>query len=63
MENYALTLSGRVNRSLKRQQDNRHKQLDRFEASLKTATETQRQWRQRVQQKSLELEQARVRAS
>ncbi|GJN94269.1 hypothetical protein Rhopal_007343-T1 [Rhodotorula paludigena] len=49
--------------SLKRQQDNRHKQLDRFEASLKTATETQRQWRQRVQQKSLELEQARAEVS
>jgi flagellar biosynthesis chaperone FliJ len=48
-------------RALKRQQDNRHKQLDRFEASLKSATEAQRQWRQRVQQKTLELENAKVR--
>ncbi|BGP03966.1 anucleate primary sterigmata protein b [Rhodotorula toruloides] len=46
--------------TLKRQQDNRHKQLDRFEASLKTATEAQRQWRQRVQQKTLELENAKA---
>lgn len=47
-------------RSLKRQQDSRHAQVDRFEASLKMALDSQKQWRSRVQQKSLELEQAKV---
>ncbi|GAA6058279.1 hypothetical protein JCM3770_002889 [Rhodotorula araucariae] len=45
---------------LKRQQDARHKQLDRFEAGLKSATEAQRQWRARVQSKTQELEAAKA---
>jgi len=49
--------------ALKRQQDSRHKQLDRFEAGLKNATEAQRQWRARVQSKTVELETAKVRRS
>lgn len=36
------------------------KQIDRFETGLKTATESQKQWRTRVQQRSLELQQAQV---
>ncbi|GAA5916212.1 hypothetical protein JCM8208_000034 [Rhodotorula glutinis] len=46
--------------ALKRQQDSRHKQLDRFEAGLKSATEAQRQWRARVQSKTVELEAAKA---
>ncbi|BGP43939.1 hypothetical protein JCM10449v2_007996 [Rhodotorula kratochvilovae] len=46
--------------ALKRQQDARHKQLDRFEAGLKSATEAQRQWRARVQTKTQELEAAKA---
>ncbi|GAA6019786.1 hypothetical protein JCM8202_001220 [Rhodotorula sphaerocarpa] len=49
--------------SLKRQQDSRHAQVDRFEASLKMALDSQKQWRLRVQQKSLELEQAKAEAA
>ncbi|GAA6033614.1 hypothetical protein JCM8097_001485 [Rhodosporidiobolus ruineniae] len=49
--------------NLKRQSDARHKQLDRFEASIKTATETQRQWRVRVQQKQVELDAAKAQAA
>ncbi|POY72208.1 hypothetical protein BMF94_4714 [Rhodotorula taiwanensis] len=45
--------------TLKRQQESRTAQVDRFEASLKLALESQKQWRSRVQQKSLELEQAK----
>ncbi|KAK4701233.1 MFS transporter, PHS family, inorganic phosphate transporter, partial [Phenoliferia sp. Uapishka_3] len=45
--------------TLKRQQESRLRQLDRFEGALKTATETQRQWRQRVNVKQLELEAAK----
>lgn len=46
--------------ALKRQQESRLKQLDRFEASIKTATETQRQWRQRVNTKQSEVDSAKV---
>lgn len=59
----AGSLTSRVNaprRTLKRQQESRNSQIDRFEASLKMALESQKQWRQRVQQKTLELEQAKV---
>lgn len=49
--------------ALRRQQESRHKQLDRFEAGLKSATEAQRQWRARVQSKTVELEAAKVRCS
>ncbi|KPV72942.1 uncharacterized protein RHOBADRAFT_55197 [Rhodotorula graminis WP1] len=49
--------------ALKRQQDSRHKQLDRFEAGLKSATEAQRQWRARVQSKTTELEAAKAEVS
>ncbi|GAA5983031.1 hypothetical protein JCM10908_006873 [Rhodotorula pacifica] len=49
--------------TLKRQQESRNSQVDRFEASLKMALESQKQWRQRVQQKSLELEQAKFEVS
>ncbi|GAA6023302.1 hypothetical protein JCM11491_006887 [Sporobolomyces phaffii] len=44
--------------SLKKQQEARMKQIDRFETGLKTATESQKQWRTRVQQRTLELQQA-----
>lgn len=37
------------------------KQLDRFEAEIKLATETQRQWRQRVNTKQTEVDSAKVR--
>ncbi|KWU45315.1 hypothetical protein RHOSPDRAFT_4172, partial [Rhodotorula sp. JG-1b] len=49
--------------TLKRQQESRNSQVDRFEASLKMALESQKQWRQRVQQKTLELEQAKSEVS
>ncbi|GAA5885923.1 hypothetical protein JCM3774_003777, partial [Rhodotorula dairenensis] len=49
--------------TLKRQQESRHSQVDRFEASLKMALDSQKQWRQRVQQKTLELEQAKSEVS
>ncbi len=41
---------------LKRQTDSRLRQLDKFEQQVKQATETQRQWRQRVNVKATELE-------
>lgn len=47
--------------SLKKQQEARMKQIDRFEVGLKAATESQKQWRTRVQQRTLELQQAQVR--
>ncbi|GAA5974673.1 hypothetical protein JCM11641_007052 [Rhodosporidiobolus odoratus] len=65
-ERRAKELEGKVKdgfAALKRQSDARHKQLDRFEASIKTATETQRQWRVRVQQKQLEIEGAKAQVS
>ncbi|SCZ97806.1 BZ3501_MvSof-1269-A2-R1_Chr7-2g09322 [Microbotryum saponariae] len=46
--------------ALKRQHDSRLKQLDRFEAAIKTATETQRQWRHRVHTKQAEVDAART---
>ncbi|GAA5902534.1 uncharacterized protein JCM6883_001440 [Sporobolomyces salmoneus] len=45
--------------SMKKQQDARMKQIDQFEVGLKAATENQKQWRTRVQQRTLELQQAR----
>ncbi|KAH8919162.1 hypothetical protein BT69DRAFT_1337528, partial [Atractiella rhizophila] len=45
--------------SLKKQQEARLRQLDRFENSIKTATDMQKQWRQRLQAKSAELEAVR----
>ena len=48
--------------SLKKQQEARMKQIDLFETGLKTATESQKQWRTRVQQRTLELQQAQVRS-
>ena len=56
----SLTACKTPARTLKRQQESRNSQIDRFEASLKMALESQKQWRQRVQQKTLELEQAKV---
>ncbi|KDE03126.1 hypothetical protein MVLG_06364 [Microbotryum lychnidis-dioicae p1A1 Lamole] len=46
--------------ALKRQHDTRLKQLDRFEAAIKTATETQRKWRHRVHTKQAEVDAART---
>ncbi|SCV70616.1 BQ2448_3378 [Microbotryum intermedium] len=46
--------------ALKRQHESRLKQLDRFEAAIKTATETQRQWRHRVHSKQAEVDAARA---
>ncbi|GAA5943357.1 uncharacterized protein JCM15063_002923 [Sporobolomyces koalae] len=43
---------------LQRQQEDRMRQIDKFETGLKTATENQKQWRTRVQQRTLELQQA-----
>ncbi|GAA5934328.1 hypothetical protein JCM1841_004441 [Sporobolomyces salmonicolor] len=45
--------------SLKKQQERRNKQIDGFEASIRTASETQRQWRVRVHQKQVELDAAK----
>ncbi|KAI5474861.1 hypothetical protein MNV49_002324, partial [Pseudohyphozyma bogoriensis] len=45
--------------TLKRQQDTKLRQLDRFESSIKTAAETQKQWRQRVATKQAELDSAK----
>lgn len=50
-------------RSLKKQQETRLRQLDRVETSVKAATESQRQWRQRVIIKQTELDAAKVRIS
>ena len=42
--------------AIKRQHDNRLRQLDQLEASLKGAGETRRQWRQRVTAKQVEVD-------
>ncbi|SPO25343.1 related to Myosin heavy chain [Ustilago trichophora] len=42
--------------ALKRQQDSRFRQIDRFEASIKVATDKQGQWRQRLVSKQSELD-------
>lgn len=42
--------------ALKRQQDSRFRQIDRFEASIKVATDKQGQWRQRLVSKQAELD-------
>ncbi|GAK64488.1 uncharacterized protein PAN0_005d2702 [Moesziomyces antarcticus] len=42
--------------ALKRQQDTRFRQIDRFEASIKVATDKQGQWRQRLVSKQAELD-------
>lgn len=42
--------------TLKRQQDSRFRQIDRFEALIKQATDKQGQWRQRLVSKQSELE-------
>ncbi|KAJ1041118.1 hypothetical protein NDA14_006555 [Ustilago hordei] len=42
--------------ALKRQQDTRFRQIDRFEASIKVATDKQGQWRQRLVTKQAELD-------
>ncbi|GAA5840186.1 hypothetical protein JCM11251_005940 [Rhodosporidiobolus azoricus] len=58
-ERRAKELEGRFGEQfaeLKKRTDVRLKQLDRCEASVKTATETQRQWRVRMQQRALECE-------
>ncbi|GAA6063821.1 hypothetical protein JCM10212_002578 [Sporobolomyces blumeae] len=44
--------------SLKKQQESRLKQIDRFEASIRTATENQKQWRAKVHERTLELKEA-----
>lgn len=59
----ATTADSSVISSLKRQLDSRLKQLDRFESSIKSATDTQRQWRQRLGTKQSELDSAKVRSS
>ena len=48
-------------RSIKRQQDSKLKQMDRFETSVKTATDAQRQWKQRVLLKQSEIDSVKVR--
>ncbi|EST05588.1 hypothetical protein PSEUBRA_005278 [Kalmanozyma brasiliensis GHG001] len=42
--------------ALKRQQDSRFRQIDRFEASIKVAADKQGQWRQRLVSKQSELD-------
>ncbi|CBQ72955.1 related to Myosin heavy chain [Sporisorium reilianum SRZ2] len=42
--------------ALKRQQDTRFRQIDRFEASVKVAADKQAQWRQRLVSKQAELD-------
>lgn len=42
--------------ALKRQQDSRFRQIDRFEASIKQAADKQSQWRQRLVSKQSELD-------
>ncbi|KAJ9479184.1 hypothetical protein PHBOTO_002659 [Pseudozyma hubeiensis] len=42
--------------ALKRQQDSRFRQIDRFETSIKQATDKQAQWRQRLVSKQTELD-------
>ncbi|EPQ30611.1 uncharacterized protein PFL1_02135 [Pseudozyma flocculosa PF-1] len=42
--------------ALKRQQDSRFRQIDRFEVSIKNATDKQLQWRQRVVSKQSEVD-------
>jgi hypothetical protein len=47
-------------RSLKRQLDLRLRQLDRFEVSIKAATDSQKQWRLKLAAKQAELDAAKV---
>lgn len=46
-------------RGMKRQQDARFRQIDRFEVAIKNATDKQSQWRTRVMTKQGELEAAK----
>lgn len=55
-----LTILLPLIRSLKRQLESRLRQLDRFEVSVKTATESQKQWRTRIQVKQTEIDAAKV---
>lgn len=47
--------------SLKKQQDSRMRQLDRLEAAVKNAVDSQKQWKQRVLLKHNEMESIKVR--
>lgn len=49
-----------IHSSLKKQQDSRMRQLDRLEAAVKNAVDSQKQWKQRVLLKHNEVESIKV---